>query len=242
MQERYLGDIHDFYKFLFIKKLSTNFKTKIGLNWYLIDPKDLGVKELLLNDGEKRTYLKDNYAQKIDLKLHNEMQTLKFKKNRIIGDFVKQTHLIKYADFFTETLTPLNRKDWLKRSFEFYKKYDFIFLDPDNGLEPPKAKISNKKKIKYILNDELKKLFILGKTICFCQFQAFNLPHKNFLEKKKKQLYDLCGIRLKVPILRNRVGPNTFFIIITPDKNINKIETFLLKYVDSIPKTELVYI
>ena len=144
MQDRYLGDIHDFYKFLFIKKLSTNFKTKIGLNWYLIDPKDLGVKELLLNDGEKRTYLKDNYAQKIDLKLHNEMQTLKFKKNRIIGDFVKQTHLIKYADFFTETLTPLNRKDWLKRSFEFYKKYDFIFLDPDNGLEPPLAKISNK--------------------------------------------------------------------------------------------------
>ena len=72
-------------------------------------------------------------------------RNLNSKKNRIISDFVKQTHLIKYADFFTKTLTPLNRKDWLKRSFEFYKKYDFIFLDPDNGLEPLKAKISNKK-------------------------------------------------------------------------------------------------
>tara|TARA_A100001035_G_scaffold262145_1_gene241709 strand:- start:565 stop:1293 length:729 start_codon:yes stop_codon:yes gene_type:complete len=242
MQERYLGDIHDFYKFLFIKQLSTYFNIKIGLNWYLINPRDLGVKELLLNDGEKRTYLKDNHARKIDLKLHNEMETLKSKKNRILGDFVKQTHIIKYADFFSKTLTPFNRKAWLKSSFEFYKKYEFIFLDPDNGLEPPKAKISDKKKIKYILNGELKKLFKLGKTICFCQFQAFNLPHKILLEKKRKQLFDLCGIRLKLPILRNRVAPNTFYIIITPDKNINKIEAFLLKYVDSIPKTELVYI
>ena len=80
MQERYLGDIHDFYKFLFIKRLSINFRIKIGLNWRLINPTDLGPKELLLNDGEKRTYLQDSCAREIDLKLHNEMQLLNSKK------------------------------------------------------------------------------------------------------------------------------------------------------------------
>ena len=148
MQERYLGDIHDFYKFLFIKRLSINFRIKIGLNWRLINPKDLGPKELLLNDGEKRTYLQDSCAREIDLKLHNEMQLLNSKKNRKIEKFVKQTHMVKYADFFTKTLTPSNKKNWLKKSFEFYKKYEFIFLDPDNGLEPPKATITEKKKNK----------------------------------------------------------------------------------------------
>ena len=52
MQDRYLGDIHDFYKFLFIKKLSTNFKTKIGLNWYLIDPKDLEATHVVLKKSK----------------------------------------------------------------------------------------------------------------------------------------------------------------------------------------------
>ena len=46
MQERYLGDIHDFYKFLFIKHLANNLKIRIGLNWFLVDPKSIGKSEL----------------------------------------------------------------------------------------------------------------------------------------------------------------------------------------------------
>ena len=45
MQERYLGDVHDFYKFLFLKYLSKKIKRKIGLNWYLVDPKQLNREE-----------------------------------------------------------------------------------------------------------------------------------------------------------------------------------------------------
>ena len=45
MQERYLGDVHDFYKFLFLKYLSKKLKKKIGLNWYLISPNLLGANE-----------------------------------------------------------------------------------------------------------------------------------------------------------------------------------------------------
>ena len=45
MQQRYLGDIHDFQKFIFVKFLSCAFKQKIGLNWYLVDPKKLEKKK-----------------------------------------------------------------------------------------------------------------------------------------------------------------------------------------------------
>ena len=46
MQERYLGDTHDFNKFIFLKFLSNQFRKKIGLNWYLVDTNNLGDKEV----------------------------------------------------------------------------------------------------------------------------------------------------------------------------------------------------
>ena len=80
MQERYLGDVHDFYKFLFIKSLSVNFELKVALNWYLVNPKEIGKKELKLNDGEKRNYLKEETLKKLDNNLFYEMKKLEKKK------------------------------------------------------------------------------------------------------------------------------------------------------------------
>ena len=41
MQERYLGDIHDFMKLNFLEFISKKINKKIGLNWYLIDSKHI---------------------------------------------------------------------------------------------------------------------------------------------------------------------------------------------------------
>ena len=46
MQERYLGDIHDFQKFIFLKFLSSELQRKIGLNWFLVNPKSIGETEI----------------------------------------------------------------------------------------------------------------------------------------------------------------------------------------------------
>ena len=59
MQERYLGDIHDYFKFLFLKFLSTQLNMKVGLNWYLVNPAEIGPSELKKKDGEKRNFLND---------------------------------------------------------------------------------------------------------------------------------------------------------------------------------------
>ena len=53
MQERYLGDVHDFYKFLFLKYISKKLKEKIGLNWYLVSPEQVSFFE----EKKKRNYL-----------------------------------------------------------------------------------------------------------------------------------------------------------------------------------------
>ena len=61
MQERYLGDIHDFFKFNYLEYLAKKLDSRVGLNWYLVSPNDLGKNELLKNDGEKRDFIKFVY-------------------------------------------------------------------------------------------------------------------------------------------------------------------------------------
>ena len=34
MQERYLGDVHDFFKYRFLRHLASETSYRIGLNWY----------------------------------------------------------------------------------------------------------------------------------------------------------------------------------------------------------------
>ena len=57
MQERYSGDIHDFFKLNFLEFLSNGLRQKIGLNWYLVKPELIGNSEIKKNDGEKRKFL-----------------------------------------------------------------------------------------------------------------------------------------------------------------------------------------
>ena len=75
MQERYLGDIHDYFKFLFLKFLSTQLNMKVGLNWYLVNPAEIGSSELKKKDGEKRKFLYDE-----ELKLYDKVIINEFKK------------------------------------------------------------------------------------------------------------------------------------------------------------------
>ena len=81
MQERYLGDIHDYFKFLFLKFLSSQLNMKVGLNWYLVNPNEIGISELKKKDGEKRKFLYNNELMLYDKTIINEFK--KFKKKTI---------------------------------------------------------------------------------------------------------------------------------------------------------------
>ena len=52
-------------------------KKKIGLNWYLIDPREIGKNEVDKNDGEKRKFLHKPELNKLDEQIINEFMLLK---------------------------------------------------------------------------------------------------------------------------------------------------------------------
>ena len=129
MQERYLGDIHDFFKFIFLKFLSRNLEIKIGLNWYLVDPYKIGVDEVKKNDGEKRNFLLDSTIRKYDEHIAEEFDKFKNKELRKINAFTQNTHLKSYINFFNEFIDVNDRENWVKRSLIHHKSESIIFLD-----------------------------------------------------------------------------------------------------------------
>ena len=236
MQERYLGDIHDYFKFVFLKFLSRSLGMKIGLNWYLVDPESLGINETKKNDGEKRNFLFDSAIRKYDKRIAEEFDKFKKKEFRKINQFTKNTHLKSYINFFNEFIDINDRESWVKRSLAHHKSERIIFLDPDNGLSfKKKGKLS----LKYIFPSECKKYLSSNKIIIFTQFQSFRKNTLTHVTDIFKNLDD-CELKTNVSVIRNRTNPNTFFFTLKPvDSKIN-IEDVLKKYVSEFPKVELI--
>ncbi len=236
MQERYLGDIHDFFKFIFLKFLSRNLEIKIGLNWYLVDPYKIGVDEVKKNDGEKRNFLSDSTIRKYDENIAEEFDKFKNKELRKINAFTQNTHLKSYINFFNEFIDVNDRENWVKRSLIHHKSESIIFLDPDNGFS---FKNRGKSSLKYIFPGECKKYLSNNKVIIFTQFQSFRKNTLTHVNDILKNLND-CELKTNISVVRNRTSPNTFFFTIKPSNSELNIEEILKKYVRKFPKTELI--
>ena len=217
MQERYLGDIHDFQKFIFVKFLSCAFNQKIGLNWYLVDPKKIGEKEVNKKDGEKRYFLKKDEFKTIDRKIYDEFFLLKTKKFRNIRTFTKKTHLGQYVSFYNKKIPLHNREKWFNDSLNFFKEKKIIFLDPDNCLL--RNKKSSKISLKYVLVKEIENYLSKKKTIIFTQFQSFTKKNIHYL-KEINNFLSLKKIKINCPVVVNRTSPNTIFISLSTDKKM----------------------
>lgn len=238
MQERYLGDIHDYFKFLFIKHISKELNSKIGLNWFLVNPNQIGSKELKKNDGEKRNYLNDKTLISYDKKLIEELKFYLDKSNRKINTFTDKTHLSKYIRFFNKHIDLNNREAWIQESLEYFKNEKVIFLDPDNGFS---CKKKGKANLKYLFPNDCKALLSSGKIIIFSQFQSFSIKNtshlKNIFEELSKN-----KINTSFPIIRNRTGPNTFFITLLPKNNSIDLRSIYKNYEQMNYKVELIEI
>ena len=236
MQERYLGDVHDYFKFLFLKFLSINLKMKIGLNWYLVRPEDIGTKEVEKNDGEKRSFLNKHELRNYDTAIIKEFEKLKFRKNRNINKFTENTHLNLYINFFNKFINLKDRKIWIEQSLNHFETEQIIFLDPDNGFSPQNQ---GKKSLKYILAEDCKTYLSHNKIIIFTQFQSFRKKTSSHLDNLLSNLLD-SGLNTNTPIIRNRTGPNTFYITIKPTKLKINLGSIFKKYADMFQHVELI--
>lgn len=173
MQNKYFGDIHDFYKFYFFKEITKDYS--LGIHWCLIP------NQFNRNDGNKTLSSKE--AQK-DPSLYKLLTTCKDRDVKYIKSyFPKNT---KYFDRLHEDYSmDLIYED---ESIAKLQNQEVIFFDPDNGIEVPST--NNINRYKFVSYRLLLKFWKLGKSLIIYQHGS---RIKGQTDEKIRILYNLIG-------------------------------------------------
>lgn len=94
--------------------------------------------------------------------------------------------------------------------------------------------------MKYIFPNELKQIYNKNKNVIFCQFQSFNIHHRDMLKIKKKIIKEETGLNVNKSVIRNRVSPNTFFISIVQKENEECFNKFLHSFSKNLENVEII--
>jgi len=173
MQNKYVGDIGDYSKFILIKHL---FDKKVGLIWYLYPDEDN-------NDGCHIDYqnykLKDKQISKMLMEVICENRSIeylekKLKTNGFDLEFFNECIESKDCKFLDYKKRESRRKEWFSNALKKIKNCDVVFVDPDNGIEPDSCRSENKRKQikkcgKYIFFDEIDELLKNHKILVIYQ-------------------------------------------------------------------------
>lgn len=169
MKEQYFGDIKDFYKFFFLKRIIKEYK--LGINWCLT-PKDDS------NEGNDKVI---NYPE-----LKSEDNDLF--KILINGNFsnIQEKYFNANTKYFNKEYKEFHKEYiYEEMAFNELKSQDIIFFDPDTGIEMPGKYLSER--YKYIAYRTLCKYWEENKTLIIFQYKD---RKKYSLEEKKKNICD----------------------------------------------------
>jgi hypothetical protein len=139
---------------------------------------------------------------------------------------VEKNELFKKYGFFNEILYDKidEREKYFEKVYKLSKKYDLIFLDPDNGIEVSSCKYGAKKSSKFVYWKEIENLYKLNKDILI--YQHFPRKERETYIKKLENEFSLKLTDAKIKMIKT---PNTLFILITKkaDKVLRELKNEL---------------
>jgi hypothetical protein len=171
MQDRYVGDIGDFVKLSLLKALTKG--QRVGIVWYLVPDESHN------RDGRHVDYLKDREWRRLDPEIFDCLQRIIESGERSVGSLERlalpQGHQFVFnqlplPDVFSDR--PFARTGWLEAAVERIQECNFVFLDPDNGLEPEKFRPRSKKATKSATFADLKRFKQPGRTLLVYHHQT----------------------------------------------------------------------
>lgn len=168
MQDRYVGDIGDFGKLILLRDLckAVGSNAKLGVNWYHVDQSES------TNDGRHIEYLnpKNSNVEKFrqcDPVVHEKLSEVLALGDRSIKALEQGGLLPVNTTFYSDSLPcedPLvdrrrHREAWFEGSLNQLRHSTILFLDPDNGIQTPNVRKTQKPAVKYAFDDEIQKCF-----------------------------------------------------------------------------------
>lgn len=171
MQDRYVGDIGDFVKLSLLRALTKG--QRVGIVWYLVPD------EAHNRDGRHVDYLKDSEWRRLDPEIFDCLRSIVEKGERSVGALERlafhQGHQfvsnqLPLPNDFSER--PVARAGWLEAAVGMIQECNFVFLDPDNGLEPERFRPRSRKAAKSVTFADLKRFRQPGRTLLVYHHQT----------------------------------------------------------------------
>jgi hypothetical protein len=223
VQERYLGDSHDYAKYALLRHLNAAMAGRLGINWYLTQPEQ--VDAVGNNDGEKRHHLGNRLWTGWEADIRDRLESFSLITERRITR-IPEIGILPGDTLFVDDLVPVvGRATWHKNAQAKLHESSIVFLDPDNGFEV--RSMSRKRAPKYAFYSEAIDYVRQGKTVVAIQFARQCDPVNKALTVRR-HLMTTGGYQSAIPVIRARMAPNLLFIFLSPPSAVGEL-TFAIK-------------
>lgn len=166
MQDRYVGDIGDYIKYMLLRKIEEKGMT-LSVNWYTYTDK----KE---NEGKDTEYL-------LQPERYKAWDTILFETLKQIVGIERTISRIERANilnavFYSKEIEN-DREKWHKNALEITKDSEVVFLDPNTGLET-----YTKREEAYVLKEELYDYYSRGQNVILYQHSRRDMNFKALIK------------------------------------------------------------
>lgn len=165
MKNQYFGDINDYRKYGLLRVISRCSRLRLLIAW-MLTPDDGG------RDGKFITYLGNpsKFAHH-DPELFQSLNDLIVPDCRRAVRMIEQSRILGNAGYFSRAVpdSTTDRKQWFESLHEEAQLYDFVFLDPDNGLEVKSKPYGVRNSSKFLYWREVEALWSSGKSLLIYQ-------------------------------------------------------------------------
>ena len=165
MRDQYFGDINDYRKYGLLRSISRAGDFQLLVAW-MLTPDDGST------DGKFTSYLKEPKKwSKYDQALYHSLkETLAHNQKRRVS-LIEETELLQNTEFFSNYVPDAanDRASWFNSLAEQAQSSNFVFIDPDNGLEVKSKPYGRKYSSKYLYWREVSSLWQSGKSLLIYQ-------------------------------------------------------------------------
>lgn len=165
MKNQYFGDINDYRKYGLLRSILLVGEFKPLVAW-MLTPDDGST------DGKFVSYLQhpDKWSRHDPELFHELKEILADDQNRRVSS-LESSGLLPKAEFFSENVpdSSSGRGDWFGLLSKRAIGTDFVFLDPDNGLEVKSRAYGRKNSSKFLYWREVESLWADGKSLLIYQ-------------------------------------------------------------------------
>jgi hypothetical protein len=165
MKNQYFGDINDYRKYGLLRSISNVADLQTIVAW-MMTPDDGST------DGKFTKYLSEPERwAKYDPTLYSTLRHLLDSHADRKVTYLEETNLLVRTEYFSEVVpdAAAERNVWFNELLKKSERADFVFLDPDNGLEIKSKPYGRKNSSKFLFWHEVEALWKTGKSLLIYQ-------------------------------------------------------------------------